>query len=196
MVRSDYFPPLENKGDALVRVISSTPEQSVPHIYAIYLSAVINAKKKVHLTQAYLIPDDEMLEALSQAVLKGVDVKIILPSVSDFWMPIYAGRDKYTALLKNRVKLFERRKALLHAKTAVIDGVWSTVGSSNLDSRSFLHDAEVNVVILDREFAEKMEAMFQSDLDESDEVLLEQWQGRPLTDRILEWVAHLFKYWM
>jgi len=194
--RPDFFPPLENRGDTLVQVISSTPDQPVPNIYATYMSAILNAEKTIHITQAYFVPDDEMLEALSRSAQQDVDVKIIVPGVSDFWMPIYAGRSKYSNLLKSGVKLYERRGALLHSKTAVIDGVWSTVGSSNLDSRSFLHDAEVNAIILGTDFAEKMEEMFEADLAESDEVILEEWEKRPLMNRILERVALFFKYWL
>ncbi len=193
---ADWFPELENKGDTLVRVISSLPQQPVPHIYATYLSAIKNAGKTAHLTQAYFLPGDEMLEALAGAARRGVDVTIIVPGESDFWMPIAAGRYRYTYLLKAGVKIYERRGAVLHSKTAVVDGVWSTVGSSNLDSRSFLHDAEVNAIILSCEFADQMEAMFASDLAESDQVLLEKWRKRPLTDRLKQWFAHVFKYWL
>ena len=94
------------------------------------------------------------------------------------------------------MKLFERRNALLHAKTAVIDGVWSTVGSTNMDYWSFLSDDEVNAVILSREFAIEMEKMFAKDLAESDQIKWEEWKERPLFPRIGEWFAHLFSHWM
>jgi cardiolipin synthase len=98
--------------------------------------------------------------------------------------------------LKSVVKLFERRNALLHAKTAVIDGVWSTVGSTNMDFWSFLSDDKVNAVILSREFAIEMEKMFTRDLAESDQIQWEEWKARPLLPRIREWFAHLFSHWM
>ncbi|HLA74813.1 MAG TPA: phospholipase D-like domain-containing protein, partial [Gammaproteobacteria bacterium] len=83
-----------------------------------------------------------------------------------------------------------------HAKTMVIDGVWSTVGSANLDMRSFFHNDEVNVVILGSQFAGEMEALFQKDLQDSDEVSLEQWEQRPLWQRLKEGASRLFEYWM
>ncbi len=196
VLRPDYFPPLEKKGDDIVRVISSSPEQRVPNIYAAYLSSIMHAKKSILVTQAYFLPGDDILWALARSAGEGVDVKIILPSVSDFWMPLYAGRYNYSKLLKAGVGLYERRGALLHSKTAVIDGIWSTVGSSNLDTLSFLHSAEVNAVVLGLEFARKMEKLFDADLAESDEILPEQWEKRPLSDRFLEWFAHLFRYWL
>lgn len=94
------------------------------------------------------------------------------------------------------VKVYERRNALLHAKTAVIDNVWSTVGSTNMDYWSFLSNDEVNAVILSREFAIEMEKMFAKDIAESDQIQWEEWKERPLVDRIKEWVAHLFLQWL
>ena len=85
---------------------------------------------------------------------------------------------------------------MLHAKTAVIDGVWSTVGSTNMDLWSFLRNDEVNAIILGRDFADKLEAMFRSDLEESTQLLLEQWEKRPLSARLKEWFARLFSHWL
>ena len=105
-------------------------------------------------------------------------------------------RYNYSELLKAGVKVYEYRNAWLHAKTAVIDGVWSTVGSTNLDYWSLLSDDEVNAVILNREFAAEMEKMFAADLAKSDQILWEKWEKRPVVDRIREWFAHLFDHWL
>lgn len=191
-----YFPSLQERGNSLVRVLTNTPYQPVPHIYTAYISAIKNARKSIHLTHAYFIPDRNLLNALIQAAQAGVDVKIILPGVSDFRLPFYAGQSNYTALLEAGVKVYERSDVLLHSKTAVVDGVWATIGSSNMDHRSFLHDAEVNAVILDRDFGKQMEDMFAQDLALAKEVHLEQWRERPFTDRLKEWTARLFKYWL
>jgi cardiolipin synthase len=85
---------------------------------------------------------------------------------------------------------------MLHAKTAVIDGIWSTVGSTNMDLWSFLRNDEVNVVILGRNFASEMEAMFNNDIAESNQIHLEQWKKRPLLGRVKEWLARLLQYWL
>ena len=111
-------------------------------------------------------------------------------------MALHAARYNYSGLLKSGVKLFERRNALLHAKTAVIDNVWSTVGSTNMDFWSFSTNDEVNAVILNKEFATEMEKMFAGDLAESDEIRWEDRKKRPLFQRISEWFAHLFSHWM
>ncbi len=107
-----------------------------------YVSAVTFAEKTIHLTAADFVPDDQMLNALVDAAKRGVDVKIVLPKASDSSLALYAGQYYYDELLEAGVKLYERRNALLHAKTAVIDGVWSTVGSTNLDFWSFSENFE------------------------------------------------------
>ncbi len=193
---SHLFPRLETKGDTLVRVIASAPEQRVPQIYAAYISAILNARNSIYISQAYLIPDNNMLDAFSSAVQRGVDVRIIVPGETDFWMPIYAGRAYYSRLLQSGVRLYEMKGAVLHSKTAVVDGIWSMVGSSNMDSLSFLHNTEANAVILDTVFAQKMEAMFKEDLAESEELFSTQWHQRPWTNHIMERLAWIFKYWL
>jgi cardiolipin synthase len=192
----NYFPDLKEEGNALVRVVGSTPGQDNRITFIVYVSAITFAEHSVHLTNAYFIPDDQILDAFTDAARRGVDVKIILPSTSDSLPALYAARYNYSELLKSGVKLFERRNALLHAKTAVIDGVWSTVGSTNMDYWSFLSDDEVNAVILSREFAIEMEKMFAKDLAESDQIKWEEWKERPLFPRLREWFAHLFSHWM
>ena len=94
------------------------------------------------------------------------------------------------------MKIYERRKALLHAKTAVIDGVWSTVGSTNMDYWSLLREDEVNAVVLSREFAAEMEKAFAKDLVESHQIIWEEWEKRPLFSKMSEWLAHLFDHWL
>ena len=137
-----------------------------------------------------------MLAALQNAVKRGVDVKIILPSKTDSGLVFHAGRSYYTGLLKGGIKIYERREKLLHAKTALIDGVWSTVGSTNLDWRSFLHNDEINAVILGTEFADQMNTMFGKDLAESEQITLEQWSNRSIALRIKETAARLWAYWL
>ncbi len=85
---------------------------------------------------------------------------------------------------------------MLHAKTAVIDGVWSTVGSTNMDLWSFLRDNEVNAIILGSDFAHEMEAMFQRDIADSNQIYLEEWKKRPFAERMKEWLARLLQYWL
>jgi cardiolipin synthase len=120
----------------------------------------------------------------------------VLPGSTDSWLVFHAGRANYTELLEANIKLYERRDALLHVKTAVIDGVWSTVGSTNLDWRSFVHNDEVNVVVLGTEFGKKMQAAFMADLAKSNEITLEKWQRRSLALRAKEQMGRLWEYWL
>jgi len=116
-----------------------------------------------------------------------------LPSRSDSAIVFHAGRSHYAALLSAGVKLYERQGVLLHSKTALIDGVWSCVGSTNLDWRSFVDNDEINAVILGREFAQQMQAMFSRDLAASEAIDRERWEGRALTLRLKEWGAGLLQ---
>ena len=139
------------------------------------------------------MPDPQLLKALNDAAGRGVDVRLILPSHSDSALVFHAGRAHYSTLLQGGVKIFERQGELLHAKTAVIDGVWSTVGSTNLDWRSFLDNDEINAVILGREFGQKMQAVFKADQNASQAIEPQAWKQRPLQFRVKEWMAQLWE---
>jgi len=194
--KGDYSPPLRKEGNDLVEAVGSTPGQENRITYIMYVSAFIYAENFVHLTNPYFVPDKQTVKALTNAARRGVDVKIILPGISDELTALYAGRSHYTHLLKSGVKLYEHRNAMLHAKTAVIDGVWSTIGSTNMDLWSFLRNNEVNAIILGSDFATEMEAMFEKDIAESDQIHLEQWKKRPLAERMKEWLSRLLQYWL
>ena len=194
--RRTAFPALSNKGREVVRAIGSSPDEAYSQIYATLISAIGSAETSVRLTNAYFVPDPQLLAALTDAARRGVDVQIILPSNTDFWLVFHAGRSYYGELLRGGVKIYERRDALLHAKTALIDGVWSTIGSTNLDWRSFLHNDEVNAVILGPEFGAQMQAMFDADLAASEAITLEKWAQRPLGDRVKELAARVWEYWL
>ena len=170
----------------MVRAIGSSPDEPYSLIYATLLSAIGSAETSVHITNAYFAPDPQLLAALEAAAARGVDVKLILPSQTDSWLVFHAGRGYYAQLLRAGVKIYERRGAILHSKTALVDGVWATVGSTNLDWRSFLHNHELNAVVLGAEFGKQVQAMFEQDLAASDAITLEQWERRPLQMRVKE----------
>ncbi|HEY6871957.1 MAG TPA: phospholipase D-like domain-containing protein [Geobacteraceae bacterium] len=191
-----YFPPLKDEGDALIKVVGNTPGVMNRITFIMYVSAITFADKYVHLTNAYFVPDRQMVRALTGAAGRGADVKLILPQHSSSWLALSAGRYHYAELLQAGVKLYERRNAVLHAKTAVIDGVWSTVGSTNMDFLSFSKNDEVNAIILSRRFADAMEQMFVRDLRDCEQILGERWRKRSVYARIKEWFAHLFSDWL
>lgn len=187
-----YFPALVEKGDALVRVVSSTPGETNRIPFIMYVSAIAFAERSIHMTNSYFFPDDQVIDALTEAAGRGVKIKIILPGISDSPLALHAQRHFYAKLLKSGVKLYEHKSSLLHAKTAVVDNVWSTVGSTNMDFLSLLSNDEVNAVILNKEFAEEMEKMFASDLADSREIQWDEWKKRPLVPRLQEWFVNLF----
>ena len=187
-----YFPPLTPKGKDIVRAIGSTPDDPYSLIYLTLISAIGNAEKHVRLTNAYFVPDPQLLQALTDAAARGVNVQLILPSQSDSALVFHAGRAHYAGLLQGGVQIFERQGALLHSKTAVIDGVWSTVGSTNLDWRSFLSNDELNAIVLGRDFAAQMQAMFEKDLSASTRIEPQAWAKRPLDLKLKEWLAQLW----
>ena len=183
-------------GQDVVQLIPSSPNDEFNRIYAMLLTAIDTAQHSVHLTMAYFAPGEEMIEALSDAAQRGVDVRLVLPSVSDFRPVLYAGQSYYARLLAAGVHIYELQGAILHAKTAVIDGVVSTVGSSNLDWRSISANNEVNAVVYGEDFAASMRQMFENDVAVSREIHLGQWRRRGAWRRFLEFAARAFEpFW-
>lgn len=196
LAQRNYFPKLDKQGDEIVRAIGSASADPHSLIYLTLLSAIDNAEQQVHLTNAYFVPDPQLIKALTGAAQRGVEVKLILPSHTDSWAVFHAGRSHFSKLLRAGVKIYERRGVVMHSKTASIDGVWSTIGSTNLDWRSFLHNDELNAVILGRNFSRQMDAMFAKDLAESDAIDLDRWERRSLLLRLKEWAARFAEYWL
>lgn len=193
LAEKTYYPTLTRQGKDIVRAIASTPDDPYSQIYLTLISAIGNAEKQVHLTNAYFVPDPQLLTALTDAAARGVEVQLVLPSHSDSELVFHAGRAHYAGLLQGGVQIFERQGELLHSKSAVVDGVWSTVGSTNLDWRSFLDNDEVNAVVIGREFAAQMEAMFKQDLASSIRIEPQAWARRPLEFKLKEWLAQFWR---
>jgi cardiolipin synthase len=190
------YPPPASPGHEVVRAVASSPDEPYSLVYATLLSAIASAETDVYLTNAYFVPDPQLMAALMDAARRGVNVKIVLPAKTDSWLVFHAGRAHYEDLLEAGVKIYQRRDAMLHAKTAVIDGVWSTVGSSNLDWRSFLHNEEVVAIVLGQEFGAQMQSMFEADTEASDLITGESWSHRPLSDHMQEIAAQVWSYWL
>lgn len=192
----NFFPRLLPQGDEVVRAIGSSPDDADSPIYRTLLSAINAAETEVLVTNAYFVPDAQLIAALTDAAARGVDVRLVLPGRTDSALVFHAGRASYDVLLRGGVRLFERQQALMHSKTALVDGVWSTVGSTNLDWRSFLHNDEVNAVVLGTAFGQRMRAVFEDDVAHSTEITLAQWQARGVTQRLKEAFSRLWQYWL
>ena len=181
-----------NTGPHHVAIIGSSPDGMPSRMYLLLAAAITYSRESVWLTSAYFAPDENTINALKAAARRGVDVRLLLPGITDSDAALRAGHSHYADLLAAGVRIFERHDALLHAKTAVIDGVWTTIGSSNLDWRSFCQNDEVNAVFLDLDFGRQMRAVFETDLVLADEIKLAQWEQRSQSARVKEWLARQF----
>jgi cardiolipin synthase len=192
---ADLYPQQKPEGPLAMRAIEGTADQQgLNPLYVTFISAISSAESSVHITMAYFVPDEQLIRELKAAARRGVDVKLILPSRTDGWLVFHAGRSFYDDLLESGVEIYERKNRLLHSKYAVVDEVWSTVGSSNLDWRSMLHNLELNAIILGPDFGKRVEGLFEKDLALSEQITLEKWQHRPLQDRIREATARLWGF--
>jgi cardiolipin synthase A/B len=185
-----------SRGNTVVQIVPSTPDDEQNLIYTTLLSVLAYAQKSVDVTMAYFVPDDTLENSLKAAAKRGVQVRIILPAYSDFSGVFYAGRAHYHGLLEAGVKLYELDSAFLHSKSIVVDGVWSSVGSTNFDWRSFVHNNEISVCVIDEKFAATMARTFDNDLRESQEITLAAWKKRGVRERLKEWLWLPLQYWL
>jgi len=191
--KPDYFPRIEPKGKEVVRILGSTPEQPIPDYYVSLLSAIRNAESRIWISAAYFVPTHAEMEDLIHAARRGVDVRLLLPGESDSDAALAVGHSHYEDLLEAGVKIYEYRRSVLHSKLVTIDGVWSVVGSSNFDHRSVLFNNEVDAVVLGRDTAGQIEAMFADELARAAPIDRKSWAARPLSDRLNEMLARLWQ---
>jgi cardiolipin synthase A/B len=155
-------------------------------IRAMYLEAIDRANEHIYLTHAYFVPDRAMRAGLAEAARRGVDVQVLLPEHSNHVTADWLGRRHFHELLQAGVRIFRYRHIMIHSKTATIDGVWSTVGSANIDRYSLLGNYEINLEVYSGRFATQMERMFELDKTNARELTLEEWEKRPLPAKVVE----------
>jgi cardiolipin synthase len=155
-------------------------------MYTMFLLAMASARRTIYITNPYFVPDDKMIGTLVQARKRGVRVVLLLPGAIDHNLVRQASRSQLGRLLQAGVQIYEYRAALLHSTTMVIDSIWATVGSTNLDRRSFELNEELNLVVYDGTVARRLERVFVSDVEQSRQVTYEQWQRRGFMSRVLE----------
>jgi cardiolipin synthase len=188
--------PAHAAGDTLVQIVASAPRDETNVIYVTLLSVITYAQRSIDITMAYFVPDDVLEQALMDAARRGVAVRIILPSYSDFSGVFYAGRAHYDELLESGVKLYELESAFLHSKSIAVDGVWSSIGSTNFDWRSFVHNNEISVCVIDEGFARQMADAFATDLADSKEITPAAWKRRGFRERFKELMWVSVQYWL
>jgi cardiolipin synthase len=159
----DYFPTIAPAGSTLVTIVANDSESDDRSLYGTYIAAFTSASRRLWITHAYFAPNEDLLTAMTDAAQRGVDVRLLVPAFTDSTIVLNATQSTYTPLLKSGVRIYELKDALLHAKSVVIDGSVSIVGSANLDMRSFLHNDEVNAIVIDRDVGQRMEQVFERD---------------------------------
>ena len=190
----DYFPsPIEPKGQVESQIVRSSPAGGSVAMYTMFLLAIASARRSIYITNPYFVPDDKMLSTLLQARQRGVRVVLLLPGATDHNLVRQASRSELGRLLQAGIKVYEYRAALLHAKTMVIDSIWATVGSTNLDRRSFELNEELNLVVYNPDIARRLEGVFEADLRGSREVTYEAWKNRGILSRFLEALSLPFR---
>jgi cardiolipin synthase len=194
-----YFPrPSEARGQVYAQVARSSPAGGSVAMYTTLLLALSAARERVLVTNPYFVLDETMRDAVLRTARRGVRIAVLVPAVIDHNVVGGGGRAprggrarraQFGALLRAGVEIYEYTPALLHAKTMVIDGVWATIGSTNLDNISFAVNDELNLIVYDREVASRLEQVFAADLEVSKRITYEAWKGRGMRSRLFEILA-------
>jgi len=171
---------------ASVRIHRNDPRRVMFPIRSIYVEAIEHAQRSISLTQAYFVPDPPMLGALKYAAERGVSVKVLIPWESNHLLADWLSRHLFEECLASGIRIFGYQGVMIHSKTCTIDGVWSTIGTTNMDRLSLAGNFEINVEVFAPELAEQMERLFEDDLRNAREITLEAWRRRPLTARATE----------
>ncbi len=182
------IPPVRERAwnPALVFHVNAPYSHAFP-IRDEYLRAIDRAAKRLYITTAYFTPGPAFRTALVKAAKRGVDVQVLIPERSNHALVDWLGRSYLGELLGSGVRIFEYQDFMLHAKTATVDGIWSTIGSSNVDTLSFFGLHESNLEVHSERLAAQMEGMFELDKTNARELTLEEWQERPAYDKALQW---------
>jgi cardiolipin synthase A/B len=193
---AQYFPALPRQGVQTVRIIGSVPDEQRPLYYLSVETAVRAAQHRIWLSSGYFVPPHQEREDLAKAARRGVDLRLVVPSHTDVEGAVYAGRAAYGDLLEAGARIYEVRNAVLHSKIAVVDGVWTSIGSSNLDRRSVVFNNEIDAIILGTTTASQVQSLLERDMANSVPITLQSWQRRPFEERMREVGARLWQYWM
>jgi cardiolipin synthase len=185
-VGDDVFPTLEPAGDVLIHAVYAKPEGSAPAVKILHHTAICLARKRIWIQNPYFIPEPDAIDAFGDAVARGVDVRVLMPSTSGSDNPMvqHAGHRNFEKLLRCGVRLFEYPHTLLHQKVMTIDGMWSAIGSSNFDDRSFETNDEITLGILDAATAQQLDAVFEKYVPQCKEIELEAWRKRGLWHKL------------
>ncbi|GAA0864317.1 cardiolipin synthase [Paraclostridium tenue] len=187
-----YFPKLNYMGNSMIQVVATGPDSDWEAIHYAYFSAICNAKERVYIETPYFIPDESLLRALKSAALSGVDVRIIFPSIADHKIVHQASYSYFDDILRSGGKVYLYKKGFIHSKVVIIDDKISSIGSANMDLRSFMLNFEMNAFIYDKKIIKKITDDFFKDIENSEEIKLKDFENRPFIKKWVESVARLF----
>ena len=186
-----YFPDIPGRGRAGIQILSSGPNNAEEQIKNAYIRMISSARRYVYIQTPYFIPDESMYAALRIAAMSGVDVRLMMPSKPDHKFVYWASISYFEHMLEAGVSCYVYKKGFLHAKTLVVDGEVASVGTANMDIRSFRLNFESNAIIYDSASAAKLARIFLDDLEHCDQLTLEEYKKRPLSLRFRESIARL-----
>jgi cardiolipin synthase len=187
------FPSLEPEGEIVIHAAFAKPENSAPAVKILHHAAICLARKRIWIQNPYFIPEPDAIEAFGKAVERGVDVRVLMPSISGSDSPFvqHAGHRNFEKLLRCGVRLFEYPHTLLHQKVMTIDGVWSAVGSSNFDDRSFETNDEITLGVLDSATAQRLDGIFEKYAPQCKEIELSKWSKRSFWHKLQDHACYL-----
>lgn len=190
-----YYPAKKADGNGRAMVVNSTPSAGrSTRARMLFQILIATARRRIHLTTPYFLPDRGVRRALIDALARGVEIKILVPGKhSDHLLTRRASRRLYGSLLRNGAQIYEYQPSMIHTKSVVVDGLWSVVGSTNFDSRSFGINDEVNVAAFDEGLAAHLEEDFEADLSVSSRITYKEWNRRPAIERAHEWLGRLIE---
>ena len=189
----DYFPALAPVGPHYGQVFKSSVDGGAESMHLMYLLSIAASARSIDLAMAYFVPDRLALDALEAALKRGVKVRIVMPgNKTDASLVRRASRATWGRILRAGAEMYEYQPTMYHCKVFVVDGLWTSVGSTNFDSRSFRLNDEANLNIYDREFAQRQRVDFEADLRKSRRITVEEWENRPATEKAWEHFLGLF----
>jgi len=194
LFEKEYFPALQAVGDCRAQLFMSSASEGSESARLMYLMSIASAARSIRIASAYFVPDDLSVQTLAEARGRGVTVEIIVPGEhTDTQLTRRAGRSRWGPLLEAGAEIYEYQPTMYHCKVMIVDEIWTSVGSSNFDNRSFRLNDEANLNVFDADFAAEQVQSFEADKKKSRLITLEEWQHRPWTEKLHERFAGLFR---
>ncbi len=193
LLGSDSFPPLSEVGEGLAQIVPGAPEPGGRGLADAFFAAIVAARRSIFIVTPYFVPDEPILQALRYSAQRGLDVRLVLPAMSNHRYTTYAARTLYRPLLERGVRIFERRPPFIHGKAIVVDGVYAMLGSANLDYRSLYLNFELNVEVAESRFVRRVVRQIEAEIAKSEEITLDRHLARAFPIRLVERVCYLFQ---